>query len=134
VLKVIVRIAGGTFIAAAVAWFLAAIGTVIVPSWRDSAITGASSLGSQLGLFFAGVLVGYIVLRAVLKSRGKLWQYLVGGAVVGLAASGVAIATADIASPFLPYALGAGVLAGLAGAAPVSGSAIDRPPVVTPIE
>jgi hypothetical protein len=133
-LKASLKVAIGTFVAAAVAFFLAALGTFAVPSWTGDAAVGPNVLGRQLGPFLLVCLIGFSLLRGALRHRGSLLLYLLGGAVVGLLAAGAVSGLAGTDASSLPYVLAVGAIAGAAGGAVVSGTGRDRAVQPTPID
>lgn len=131
-LKIVLRVVTGAFVAAAAAWFLSAVGSTVAPQWTGEEARGLLALGAQLGVFFLAALVGMTALRALLKGGRKLPLYLAGGAVVGLAAGVLAVVVSDPDAALRPFALVTSLLAGAAGAVPVSGSG-GGPARLTPI-
>lgn len=132
-LKIGVKIVLGALAAAALAFVLAGLGVNVVPNWTGRAASGSQALAQHLGVFLLGCFAGLIVLRLVLRSRGKLPAYLLGGALVGLISGALALLADGSEGLFLPYALFASAVAGAVGAVPVSGSGKAGPAPVTPL-
>ena len=132
-LKVGLKILVGALAATAITFVLSGLGNNVVPNWTGREATGSQALGQQLWVFLAAYALGLISLRAVLRSRGKLVLYLIGGALVGLIAGALALLLDRSQDAFLPFALAASAIAGAVGAIPVSGSGRVGPAPVTPV-